>query len=81
MSRNRVPSPRRVDETRGRVGHALAAGRVQHGAQEAPRVGLELGLGRPDLLEVEHVEELALEEVSKISWAGPAPCEYGTLML
>jgi hypothetical protein len=39
-----------------------AAGRVEHGAQEVAGVGLELGLGRADGLEVEDVEELALED-------------------
>ena len=52
---------RRVGQ-RVRVGHPLAAGGVEHGAQEQARVGLELGLGGPDRLEVEHVEELPLED-------------------
>ena len=59
----RRPLARRVDQCGVGVGHPLAARRVEHGAHPAARVGLELGLGRPDLLEVQHVEELALEEV------------------
>ena len=62
MSWKRVPFPRCGRDERARVGHALRARRVEHGAKEAPRVGLELRLGRPDRLEVEHVEERVGEE-------------------
>ena len=73
----RVPSAGASRKPATAVRHPLAAGRVQHGAQEMPRVGLELGFGDADRLEVEHVEELALEDHSKISSAGPAHWSTG----
>ena len=76
------PLPRRVGHQRAGVGHALGAGGVEHGAQEAPGVRLELGLGRPDRLEVEHVEELVGEDrLEDLDRAAPGAFEYGTLML
>ena len=47
------------------VRHPLAARRIQHGAHVAARVGVEFGLGRPDVLEVQHVEELVTEDVAE----------------
>ena len=62
MSWKRVPSRGRVRHERAGVRHAFGAGRIEHGAQEASGVRLELCLGRPDRLEVQHVEERVGEE-------------------